>query len=219
MSHDVHRHTSLSDTHCIFYTSYLAHLTGRGVRISLAVGSTISWWASQRRIYRARRAAKAYRHAACGGRGGGSWGCRNTAPLFCLIRSLLGMHTRTQVISDEPYNLLCFDGGSPPLPLCCEADAEGHVLSLGSFSKILAPGPTPPAQPASRLLDCSGDPRTSCLAEQGVRVCGGWVGLRLGWIQGEPALLQRAFQGAGVIRSGGERAFSVDTPSIPAVCP
>ena len=74
------------------------------------------------------------------------------------------------VLADEPYNMLCFDednGGARPLPLCCEEGAEAHVLSLGSFSKILAPG------------------------------------LRIGWIQGQQELLERAFQSAGIIRSGG----------------
>jgi 2-aminoadipate transaminase len=48
------------------------------------------------------------------------------------------------VLSDEPYNLLCFDDGAggttAARPLALEPGATGHVLSLGSFSKILAPG-------------------------------------------------------------------------------
>ena len=45
------------------------------------------------------------------------------------------------VLSDEPYNLLHFDATmTPPLPLALEPGASKHVLSLGSFSKILAPG-------------------------------------------------------------------------------
>ena len=48
------------------------------------------------------------------------------------------------VLSDEPYNLLCFDDGAggttAARPLALEPGAKGHVLSLGSFSKILAPG-------------------------------------------------------------------------------
>ena len=75
------------------------------------------------------------------------------------------------VLSDEPYNFLCFDDGNggtkPPLPLALEPGARSHVLSLGSFSKILAPG------------------------------------LRVGWIQGDPQLLERAWWSSGVIRSGG----------------
>lgn len=72
------------------------------------------------------------------------------------------------VLSDEPYNLLSFnEAASPPLPLALEPGASKHVLSLGSFSKILAPG------------------------------------LRIGWIQGDPDLLERAWWSSGVIRSGG----------------
>jgi DNA-binding transcriptional MocR family regulator len=70
------------------------------------------------------------------------------------------------VLSDEPYNLLSF-GAAPPLPLASEPGASKHVLSLGSFSKILAPG------------------------------------LRIGWIQGDRDLLERAWWSSGVIRSGG----------------
>ncbi len=42
------------------------------------------------------------------------------------------------LVADEVYHLLTFDG-APPRPLASEA-AAGGVLSLGSFSKILAPG-------------------------------------------------------------------------------
>lgn len=45
---------------------------------------------------------------------------------------------RVTVVADEVYQLLHF-GKPPPLPLTCYPDAD-HVLSLGSFSKILAPG-------------------------------------------------------------------------------
>ncbi|KAG7400783.1 hypothetical protein PHYBOEH_004297 [Phytophthora boehmeriae] len=42
------------------------------------------------------------------------------------------------IISDEPYNLLNLDGS--PLPSLASYDDSGLVVSLGSFSKILAPG-------------------------------------------------------------------------------
>ncbi|RLN84714.1 hypothetical protein BBJ28_00002579 [Nothophytophthora sp. Chile5] len=42
------------------------------------------------------------------------------------------------IISDEPYNLLSLDGDS--LPSLASYDNSGLVISLGSFSKILAPG-------------------------------------------------------------------------------
>ncbi len=43
------------------------------------------------------------------------------------------------VLADEVYHCLSFGGAVPPLPLASFADS-GTVLSLGSFSKILAPG-------------------------------------------------------------------------------
>ncbi|KAG2927020.1 hypothetical protein PC119_g14969 [Phytophthora cactorum] len=43
-----------------------------------------------------------------------------------------------RIISDEPYNLLHLDGGA--LPSLASYDDSGLVVSLGSFSKILAPG-------------------------------------------------------------------------------
>lgn len=43
------------------------------------------------------------------------------------------------VLADEPYNLLRFDGA--PCPALALSDAgRGRVISMGSFSKILAPG-------------------------------------------------------------------------------
>jgi 2-aminoadipate transaminase len=42
------------------------------------------------------------------------------------------------VVADEPYNFLHLDG--PPLPSLASYDDSGRVVSLGSFSKILAPG-------------------------------------------------------------------------------
>lgn len=42
------------------------------------------------------------------------------------------------LVADEVYHLLTFDG-APPRPLAASA-AEGGLLSLGSFSKILGPG-------------------------------------------------------------------------------
>ena len=70
------------------------------------------------------------------------------------------------VIADEVYNLLHY-GEPPPPPIASFDDSDdGCVLSLGSFSKILAPG------------------------------------LRSGWIQARPPLIQR-FANAGLTISGG----------------
>jgi len=68
------------------------------------------------------------------------------------------------IVADEVYHLLSY-AEPPPRPLACYA-GDGHVLSLGSFSKILAPG------------------------------------LRLGWVQGTPDLLQRLIR-SGLVDSGG----------------
>ena len=68
------------------------------------------------------------------------------------------------IVADEVYHLLSYGDVLPP-PLGCSA-GDGTVLSLGSFSKILAPG------------------------------------LRLGWIQAAPVLLQR-FVKSGLLDSGG----------------
>lgn len=68
------------------------------------------------------------------------------------------------VVADEVYQLLAYST-SPPPPLI-SYDEAGTVLSVGSFSKILAPG------------------------------------LRLGWIQAAPALLQ-GFIEQGFVKSGG----------------
>lgn len=43
------------------------------------------------------------------------------------------------VIADEPYNMLSYDGKTRP-SLAQESGAEEVVISLGTFSKILAPG-------------------------------------------------------------------------------
>ncbi len=68
------------------------------------------------------------------------------------------------IVADEVYHLLSF-ATPPPPPLGSYIESE-TVLSLGSFSKILAPG------------------------------------LRLGWIQAGPTLLERLIHG-GVLNSGG----------------
>ena len=70
------------------------------------------------------------------------------------------------VIADEVYHLLHY-GELPPPPIASFDDSDnGCVISLGSFSKILAPG------------------------------------LRTGWIQAQPPLIQR-FSNAGLTISGG----------------
>lgn len=68
------------------------------------------------------------------------------------------------LVADEVYHLLTYRG-TVPAPMAAYVEQE-HVLSLGSFSKILAPG------------------------------------LRLGWIQTAPSLLER-LTSPGVYASGG----------------
>ena len=68
------------------------------------------------------------------------------------------------IVADEVYHLLNF-GAQPPRPLAAYAET-GNIISLGSFSKILAPG------------------------------------LRLGWIQTDPARV-RTFVECGLVNSGG----------------
>lgn len=71
------------------------------------------------------------------------------------------------VVADEVYHLLDYTAApsAPPAPLALYAD-EAPILSLGSFSKILAPG------------------------------------LRVGWIHGSPALVER-IAACGLLDSGG----------------
>lgn len=68
------------------------------------------------------------------------------------------------LVADEVYHLLHY-GAPPPAPLAAWTHT-GQVLSIGSFSKILAPG------------------------------------LRLGWVQAAPELVQR-FVRSGLVDSGG----------------
>lgn len=68
------------------------------------------------------------------------------------------------IVADEVYHLLSY-GEVPPKPFAAYA-ASGNVISLGSFSKILAPG------------------------------------LRLGWIQAGPKIIER-FVSSGLLDSGG----------------
>ncbi|MBW2309463.1 MAG: PLP-dependent aminotransferase family protein [Deltaproteobacteria bacterium] len=68
------------------------------------------------------------------------------------------------IIADEVYHLLAYT--VTPSPPMVTYDTTGAVLSLGSFSKILAPG------------------------------------LRLGWIQAKPVLVNRLTQ-SGLLESGG----------------
>jgi DNA-binding transcriptional MocR family regulator len=71
------------------------------------------------------------------------------------------------IVCDDMYHLLSFPS-SPPLPprLFSFDNGRGHVISNGSFSKILAPG------------------------------------LRLGWVEASPAILDR-FESSGLRWSGG----------------
>jgi 2-aminoadipate transaminase len=68
------------------------------------------------------------------------------------------------VVADEVYQLLGYTA-TPPAPMAAYID-QGNVVSVGSFSKILAPG------------------------------------LRLGWLQATPAVIDRLVNG-GLIFSGG----------------
>jgi len=83
-------------------------------------------------------------------------------------RDLLIELTRNRdilILADEVYHLLAYTQ-SPPSPFAAYVGQEQHVLSLNSFSKILAPG------------------------------------LRLGWLQAGPAIIQR-LAGCGLLDSGG----------------
>ena len=68
------------------------------------------------------------------------------------------------VVADEVYQLLGYTE-TPPAPMAAYLD-QGNIVSVGSFSKILAPG------------------------------------LRLGWLQAAPAVIERLVNG-GLIFSGG----------------
>lgn len=59
-------------------------------------------------------------------------------PDRCKRLVALAQKYQFRIISDEPYNLLHLDGGA--LPSLASYDDSGLVVSLGSFSKILAPG-------------------------------------------------------------------------------
>jgi DNA-binding transcriptional MocR family regulator len=69
------------------------------------------------------------------------------------------------IAADEVYQLLDYADAPPPPAMGTMVDA-GNILSMGSFSKIMAPG------------------------------------LRLGWIQGSPELMNRILA-TGVVNSGG----------------
>jgi 2-aminoadipate transaminase len=82
-------------------------------------------------------------------------------------RAQLAAVSRTHdllIVADEVYHLLDF--GAPPPPSLGSMAGSARILSLGSFSKICAPG------------------------------------LRLGWVQGAPALLDRLVH-SGLVQSGG----------------
>ena len=75
------------------------------------------------------------------------------------------------IVADEVYHLLNFQPPLPPPPLI-HYDTQGTVLSLGSFSKILAPG------------------------------------LRLGWIQSEPRLVDPLINSGLMLSGGGLNPFT-----------
>ncbi|MDH3598844.1 MAG: PLP-dependent aminotransferase family protein [Candidatus Tectomicrobia bacterium] len=78
------------------------------------------------------------------------------------------------LLSDDVYQLLHYGPPPPPPLVAFDTTAPGCVISLGSFSKILAPG------------------------------------LRLGWVQANPAIIQR-FIAAGMTASGGGLNHFVST--------
>lgn len=90
-------------------------------------------------------------------------GCMSDARREALIA--LAVEKDFVVLADEPYNLLYFDR-LRPRPMATLDAGRDRVLSVSSFTKILAPG------------------------------------LRLGWVQGSPALRER-FLSHGTLRSGG----------------
>lgn len=69
------------------------------------------------------------------------------------------------VVADEVYHPLAYSE-TPPEPLAAAIDAAPNIVSIGSFSKILAPG------------------------------------LRLGWLQAAPAVIERIVR-CGLLDSGG----------------
>ncbi|DBA03512.1 TPA: hypothetical protein N0F65_011413 [Lagenidium giganteum] len=61
-------------------------------------------------------------------------------PERCVKLVALARQYGFHVISDEPYNLLAFDDRAYPSLASYDRSHSGRILSLGSFSKILAPG-------------------------------------------------------------------------------
>lgn len=121
------------------------------------------------------------------------------------------------IVADEVYHLLSY--GAPPPPAMSSFGGSGHVLSLGSFSKILAPGLRlgwVQAAPAhierlvgSGLLDSGGglNPFTSALVR---------VALEEGWQDDYLARLKSTYRarigvlGAALRRELGDRAHFVE---------
>ncbi|MGE5140882.1 MAG: PLP-dependent aminotransferase family protein [Rudaea sp.] len=121
-------------------------------------------------------------------------GATATAERRARLAELSRVHDFT-LIADEVYHLLYFDT-PPPLPMAAYTD-RGRIISLGSFSKILAPGlrlgwiqasrPVIEQLVISGLLDSSGglNPFTSAL----VRVL-----LEEGWQQEHLAALRATYR-------------------------
>lgn len=82
----------------------------------------------------------------------------------------IARQTGCLLVADEVYQLLHFD--TPPPPPLASFDAQAPVISIGSFSKILAPG------------------------------------LRLGWMQTTPPLLEKLTQAALFSSGGGLNPFT-----------
>ena len=98
------------------------------------------------------------------------------------------------IVSDEVYLLLRFPStgeelGYRPLPLTTD-DYEPHtVLSIGSFSKIAAPG-------TDTLLPSLPPPPSVCWL-----IC--ILGLRVAWVHANAVLLNQLTENKGVLTSGG----------------
>lgn len=87
-----------------------------------------------------------------------------------------------QIFADEVYQLLYFDANNAPPPPLCHYDTRGDlVISMNTFSKILAPGK--PIWIHSDLFSSKG--------------------LRLGWIQSKDPKTVQKFVASGLIKSGG----------------
>lgn len=117
----------------------------------------------------------------------------------------LARHYNLVIVADEVYHLLAYTQ-TPPLPFASYTGQEKHVISLNSFSKILAPGlrlgwlqshPDLIKQlTGSGLLDSGGgmNPFTSALVRD--LVASGGLGENIGKLRIEYALRLEAMESA-----------------------